>query len=90
MQIAGDHKDGAVVVFCHNQLQKAIHEDYLAKFEDAHLGLAKKLPKEIFDHFISQYAKITIPMQLTIARSSSSQWAPTNHLQYTSNAKKNA
>ena len=44
---------GAVVVCCHNQLQKAIHKDYLAELEDARLGLAKKSPKEIFDHVIS-------------------------------------
>lgn len=29
-----------------------IHKDYLAKLEDARLGLAKKTSKEIFDHVI--------------------------------------
>ena len=53
---------GAAMVCCHNQLQKAIHEDYLAELEDACLGLAKIMPKEIFDHIISCYTKITIPM----------------------------
>ena len=35
----------------------------MADLEDARLGLAKKSPKEIFDHIIAQYAKIIIPMQ---------------------------
>ena len=56
------HEYGAIMVFCCNQLQKAIHEDYLAKLEDACLGLGKKMPKEILDHVIAHYAKITIPM----------------------------
>ena len=54
---------GAIVVCCHNQPQKSIHEDYLAKLEDPQLGLAKKFPKDIFDHGIARYAQNTIPMQ---------------------------
>ena len=33
---------GAVLVCCFNQLQKAIHKDYLVELKDAHLGLTKK------------------------------------------------
>ena len=37
---------GVIVVCCHNQFQKAIHEDYLAKLENTRLGLAKIIPKK--------------------------------------------
>ena len=50
----------AIMICCPNQLQKAIYEDYLAELEDAHLGLAKKMPKEIFENVIARYVKITI------------------------------
>ena len=43
----------AVVVCYCNQLQKTIHKDYLAELEDVRLGLAKKTPKEIFDHVLA-------------------------------------
>ena len=63
MGAVGMRKYGAVVVCCRNQLQKEIHEDYLAELEDAHSGLAKKMRKEIFDNVIALYAKVTIPMR---------------------------
>ena len=48
-----------VVIQClQNQFQNAIHEDYLAKLDDADINLTNVHPSIIYQHIIDQYAKI--------------------------------
>ena len=84
------HKYVAIVVCCHNQLQKAIHEGYLAEVEDAYLNLAQKSPKKYLTMSLLDMPRSPFPCKTIIAGSLSNQWNPTNCLRCTSNAKKNA